>query len=152
MARQLVLGAREAAGMLAYAVREALALGSSGDGEARVARDRFWVETEPAFFAADRALAERLEALADSDDEAAFDAARREARDGWRRVLRRAAIRIFEEAVPMEAIEERDIERLVRARTGLGVGLAGYGKVGADFYKALGLPPREPAGKKGRKR
>ena len=52
----------------------------------------------------------------------------------------------------MEAIEERDIERLVRARTGLGVGLAGYGKAGADFYKVLGLPPREPAGKKGRKR
>jgi CRISPR system Cascade subunit CasA len=67
----------------------------------------------------------------------------RRVRVRWRDALRHHALAIFDALVPLDALEERDAERLVAARRNLLWGLVGYGKAGGRFYAELGLPPPE---------
>ena len=160
--RNLVLGAREAQGILASALRTALwnreAPGASA-GARGLARERFWDETERPFHDAVAALAGGLEAAggeaaletATADD--AIPAIMTSARKRWRDQLRRSVFGIFDALVPLDQIEERRFERVengrslpggpIVARRNLRSGLYGYGKAGNAFYDALGLPPPE---------
>jgi CRISPR system Cascade subunit CasA len=137
--RHLVLGAREAQGILSGSVRHALwdreAPGADA-GPRGLARERFWDETERPF----AQLADALEA-ADEDDE--IRKIMMSTRERWRDQLRRTAFAIFDALVPLDQIEERDAERLVVARRNLHSGLHGWGKVGNTFYAALNLAPPE---------
>ena len=85
-------------------------------------------------------LAEALEQT--SDDDAILEIMRR-TRERWRDALRQRVLAIFDALVPLDALEERDAERLVAARRNLLWGLTGYGKAGGRFYAELGLPPPE---------
>jgi CRISPR system Cascade subunit CasA len=150
--RELVLGAREAQGILSRAVRNTLSereAPGADAGSRGLARDRFWDETERPFHDAVAALADALEAIeaetwpgVDKKDDAIRKILAR-AREGWRDLLRRTTLSIFDALVPLYQIEERDAERLVAARRNLRSGLYGYGKAGSAFYAALGLPPPE---------
>jgi CRISPR system Cascade subunit CasA len=150
--RRLVLGAREAQGILSSAVRHALWDREAPEASAGVrglARERFWDETERRFHDAVTDLADRLEGIAtetwtgsDAKDQAIRRVLAR-ARDDWLERLRQGVRAIFDGLVPLDQIEERDTERLVAARRNLGFGLYGYGKAGSAFYAALGLPPPE---------
>ena len=141
LARRLVLAAEAVASMLRAAVRAALF--SSGatvrpDLELlSLVRERLWAETEPAFFDA----LHRLLPAAGSDE----GRAERE----WHALLRRAALRLFDEAAPMEADVPPTVRggettpRLVRARRSLLFALAGFGKEGQLLFTLLGLPAAE---------
>jgi CRISPR system Cascade subunit CasA len=142
--RNLVFGAREAQGLLSRAVRTALWDREAPDASAGIrglARERFWDGTERPFHEAVSALAEALEAAAEDEE---IGAIRHRTREGWREELRRTVVAIFDDLVPLDALEERDPERLVAARRNLVRGLSGYGKAGDPYYAALGLPPPEP--------
>ena len=145
--RNLVLGAREAQGILSSSVRHALwdreAPGADA-GPRGLARERFWDETERPFHVIVGDLAEALEQT--SDDDAILEIMRR-TRERWRDALRQRVLAIFDALVPLDALEERDAERLVAARRNLLWGLVGYGKAGGRFYAELGLPPPESKGK-----
>lgn len=134
LARELVKGAREAEGLISMAVGHALPNQSGSDkGERRLARDRFWDRTEDDFFRLLRDLPERLRAEE-------FDTM--VVREAWRGILRRISLAIFDALVPLDDIEERDIERLVRARRNLAGAFRGFG-AGARLFTALNLPPPE---------
>jgi CRISPR system Cascade subunit CasA len=141
--RTLVLGAREAQGILSSSVRHALwdrEAPGADVGARGLARERFWDETERPFHETVADLADALEATAEND--AILEIMQR-TRERWRDLLRRTAFAIFDALVPLDQIEERDAERLVAARRNLRSGLYGYGKSGGAFYAALNLPPPE---------
>jgi hypothetical protein len=149
--RQLVGGAREAAFSVTTAVRLA-AYGESRStpkdgGLINLARDRFWDRTEPLFFSA-------LDSFVDAvpDDDAAVGRRLLEVPADWRRQLHGAALRVFDELVPLERIEDGEIERVVTARSQLVWSLEGYGKGGKRLFEALQLaPPETTAKQRGKK-
>jgi CRISPR system Cascade subunit CasA len=139
--RHLVAGAREAAGILSTGVRQALwdrEAPAADAGLRRLARDRFWDETERPFHDAVAALADAIEAAA--GDEAAIQALLPETRVRWCDRLAQTVWSIFAALVPLDQIEERDAQRLIAARRDLHWALQGYGKSGGALFKALGLP------------
>jgi CRISPR system Cascade subunit CasA len=141
--RNLVLGAREAQGILSSSVRHALwdrEAPCADAGPRGLARERFWDETERQFHDAVADLADALEATAEND---AILEIMQQTRERWRDQLRRTAFAIFDALVPLDQIEERDAERLVTARRNLRSGLHGWGNAGSKFYAELGLPPPE---------
>jgi hypothetical protein len=98
-------------------------------------RDRLWEETETNFFS-------MLEATArHSTDDPNTDRAE------WLKHLRRIALSLFDEAVPLSADSGGSAApRIAKARRLLGVALAGYGPPGAALFIALGLPAVLAAG------
>jgi hypothetical protein len=62
--------------------------------------------------------------------------------------LRDVAERLFDELVPqtdLDALDLETLERRIAARRSLRSALRGYGKLGVQLFKALDLPPPEPA-------
>jgi len=148
--RQLVGGARAAAFSLATAVRIA-AYGESRSapkdgGLMSLARDRFWDRTEPLFFAA----LDSFDAV--PEDEDAIGAQLLAVPREWRSQLMVAALAVFDALVPLDRIEDGEIERVVAARSQLVWSLTGYGKAGKRLFDALGLEaPETRVKKRGRK-
>lgn len=148
--RQLVGGAREAGFSLTTAVRLA-AYGESRSapkdgGLMSLARDRFWDRTEPLFFAA----LDSFDAAPQEED--AIGALLLEVPTEWRSQLMAAALTVFDVLVPLDRIEDGEIERVVVARSQLVWSLTGYGKGGKRLFDALGLEaPETKAKKRGRK-
>ena len=142
LARRLVRSAEAVANMLRAAVRAAL---FSAGAPARdmellsLVRERLWAETEPAFF---DALARRPM----PEDGTAERA--------WQALLRSAALRLFDEAAPMQpdvpplTRQGETVPRLVRARRTLLFGLQGFGKDGQALFERLGLPAAQPGKQK----
>lgn len=129
-------GLVEAAGQVAGALRGALAP-VLAEGEAREAmREAFFHETQGPFEA-------RLAALM------ATGADMQAVAEGWRNDLRAAALALFDRhALPgLAELDIRKQQAVVKARQGLGLMLAGYGKAGRAAWEALGLTP--PKQKKG---
>lgn len=63
---------------------------------------------------------------------------------GWRDALEGHALRLFDELAPADGLEDRNMERHVRARHGLASAFRGYGASGKELYKRLDIVPREP--------
>lgn len=156
LTRQLVGGAREAESILGQAIRTALwdrEAPKAGTGARGLARDRFWDETETPFHHVLSGLARALET--DAGDEEAARERLSATPERWHGLLRSTAIRIFDEIVPLDRLEERRFERIDRgksrpggpivARCNLLWGLTGCGPAGGAFFGALGLSPPKPA-------
>lgn len=150
LARNLVRGADLAAGLLRRAVRDALfSQGASVklDWEMLSAmREQVWNGTEATFHDALARDARRPGAGLGPEPEE------------WRKLLRKLALDLFNEAAPLGADgatlprSDEGIRRLLRARRTLGLALSGYGKDGAALFEALELPLVETKiAKKGRK-
>lgn len=152
MIRTMVAAARNVDGALSYWVARALfgdEVPGSDKGERWVARERFWAETEGYFF---RHLDELATRLGDGPADEAMRRDRSQAlRQDWHGVLKRAALRIFDELVPLDDIEERAVGRLVMTRRNLMSMLNGYGAAGKELFKALSLSLPESKQIKGRK-
>lgn len=137
--RQMVDAATRAANALSARVRDALY--DEGRGDAKASRfaalkERFYAETEEPFFTAAERLADDLR----NADPEAFDVAD-PAKKAWARTAINAALRLFDEAVPLARVEDRRLERAIRARTNLVRFLRGK-----KFWETLGLnPPERPA-------
>jgi CRISPR system Cascade subunit CasA len=121
-------------------IRQAVA-GEHADPQAsrfQSLRERFFEATEAPFYALLGDLERDFAGLTAESDfpavHAAFGAR-------WLATLRRAALDLFAEQAPVEAMPDRTVERVMVARRSLTSLFGGYGKMGAELFNALGLPP-----------
>lgn len=142
-----------AANSVAYQLTSSVKLGlygerskaSSDSAVLGPVRDRFWSETETGFYDVLRSTADRVDIPGEEwinrkeDVHAALAKA-------WLAVLRRRALDIFDDSVPIDSADADRIEDIVNARKFLVLALEGYGKAGAALYKTLGLPPKPKKG------
>jgi len=141
-ARLMVNGAAAAAKMLGLAVKRAL-YGEKGDVKLdstplETARERLWEMTEMDFH---RMLDDAISWLHTESESAQI-----RLQNGWRILLRRVALSIFDDSVPFTSFDTIEPGDIVAGRTMLVLALEGYGKLGNEFFKALRLdpPPKKP--------
>ena len=138
---QATAGAYTVAQLLEKAVRSALvhqincARGYYGHIEAR-----FYGETEAAFLLSLGQAESAIREHPDSDDPTA------ETRRHWASTMETAASRLFDEYAPSEGLEDRNMQRHVKARFYLTLALRGRGKAGTALFEGdLGIPSPEGA-------
>lgn len=142
--RSFVAAADLGASATAIAVRTALA-GERADGKASrfaTLRERFFIETEAAFFKRLRELSEQFQSLTGDPKPTQLALAEK-----WLAVLRSTAIALFEESVSFDALPLKIMERAVPARRDLFGTFLGYGGMGRKLFGALDLAPPQPAKK-----
>ena len=107
--------------------------------------DRFWADTENDFFDQLREAAKQFEAAKDDLQDQA-GGIQVEQVTKWLAALKRHALTIFDDAVPIEAAEAKRIEDVVAARKYLLLALTGYGPAGNKVFKELELqsPDQKP--------
>ncbi len=144
VARHLVAAAEIAARSLRLSVRDACFERDTKPDAASLAvvYESFWRATGEPFFTL-------LRQAGASDPDAGLTRVAR----GWQEVLRAAALRLFDQAAPLDpAAASFDPRKIVRARLNLVRTLSGYGAQGIAFFGQLGLPEPEPAKRGGRRR
>jgi hypothetical protein len=148
LAQRLVESANLVAGFLVVAVRRALyGDGPKIDADTTVlssVRENLWDKTENAFHERLRTASLKLEAGGSASDLASIELS-------WAQDLRNVALDLFDSRVPLDAFASIDPRIIVEARRSLVLSLLGFGKGGAEFFRALGLPPRETASSKRRR-
>lgn len=102
-------------------------------------RQRFWSDTEQDFYDALRQAGEALVAPDGSPVERPGDA-KKEAAEEWRKTLRRHALRIFDDTVPIEDAAAADIAHVVDGRKNLGLFLDGHIPSAKKLFTELKLP------------
>ena len=102
--------------------------------------ERFYRETEPAFYAELRKAVCAIEEDPDGDDPTL------QTRESWAPIMAGAAMRLFDEYAPMDGLEGRNMERHVEARFCLERALRGHGKQGCSLFdRDLGIASPETA-------
>ena len=139
--RQTTTGAGTVARLLTGAVKTALHDNpKNATGDYGFIAERFYRDTEAAFFTALAEAAAAMRTSPDSDDPA-IDMRRK-----WASVMERATLRLFDECAPSDGLENRDMHRHVKARFYLTLALRGRGKAGRSLFEAdLGIPAPETA-------
>ena len=143
-----VAGAGTVTRLLTTAVKSALYdLPKKASGDYGFIAERFYRETEPAFYAALREAVRSIEEDPEGDDPAL------RARESWAPIMAGAALRLFDEYAPADGLEDRNMERHVKARFFLTLALGGRGKQGCSlFERDLDIASPETArARKGRK-
>ena len=141
-------GAGTVTRLLTTAVKSALYdLPKKASGDYGFIAERFYRETEPAFYAALREAVRSIEEDPEGDDPAL------RARESWAPIMAGAALRLFDEYAPADGLEDRNMERHVKARFFLTLALGGRGKQGCSlFERDLDIASPETArARKGRK-
>jgi CRISPR system Cascade subunit CasA len=142
VARRLVDAAGIAAAALRSAVRQARFSRDTSVDSAPLAAvyESFWAATQQQFFAL-------LPDDPSGDWEGALDAAA----SPWRGVLKWTALRLFDEAAPLDpSAVSCNPRRIVEARRNLFGTLDGWGPMGGRLFEALQLASPEPKGKRRR--
>ncbi|MCY4599078.1 MAG: type I-E CRISPR-associated protein Cse1/CasA [Acidobacteria bacterium] len=122
-------GAATVARLVTGAVKAALCeRPRDATGDYGFVAERFFGDTESAFYAALEDAVALIYADPDSDDPAV--AARRR----WAPVMERAALRLFDEYAPPDGLEDRAMHRHVKARFHLWLALRGRGKAGQALF------------------
>ena len=91
--------------------------------------DRFFRETEQDFYTVLGTAVHSIRERSDADDPTI------DARKKWSTELRNAALSLFDEHVPSDAMESRDMHRYVKARFFLALAVAGRGKLGRSLFE-----------------
>jgi CRISPR system Cascade subunit CasA len=142
VARRLVDAAGIAAATLRSAVRQARFSRDTNVDSAPLAAvyESFWVATQDRFF-------DLLPDKPSGDWETALDAAA----SPWHAVLKSTALRLFDEAAPLDpSAVSYNPRRIVEARRNLFGTLDGWGPMGSRLFEALQLASPEPKGKRRR--
>ena len=113
-------------------------------------RARFWAETEEPFYRLLQDAADKLIAADDKVEDMNVGLAEAIATQ-WLAILRRTALAIFDETVPIDAADSAKIPDLIEGRKFLSMSFQGYGKSGAALYGALGIAVPDKKPKKGSK-
>jgi CRISPR system Cascade subunit CasA len=146
--RTLVTAARRSQDALSRHVGQALLPGNppaADKGDRHLAAIRFWDQTEPSFYRLLDDLADRLApppGQAAGAEERFLDGMESIARE-WLRVLRREALVIFDDLVPLDSLDFESLEHRIAARRSLVNTFAGYRKAGEELFTGLGLPAPE---------
>ena len=146
---RVTAGADGVGRLLTGAVKSALCnRPSDAKGNYGFIAERFFRETEGAFYAAVRDAVTSIQNDPDVDDPTIS------VRENWAPTMAAAARRLFDEYATGDGLEDRDMHRHVKARFFLTLALAGRGKFGrALFERDLGIASPEPAraSKRGKK-
>ncbi len=136
-----VAGAATVAGLVMSTVKAALYdRPRDAAGDYGFIAERFYRDTEGSFYNALNDAAAAVNANPDRDDPTI------EARRRWAPVMEKAALRLFDEHVPAEGLEDRAMHRYVRARFYLALALRGRGRVGKSLFDGdLDIPSPETA-------
>ena len=139
--RRLTAGAASVARLVTGATKSALFDNPKlADGDFGFIAERFYRDTETAFFTA---LREASSATGESPDD---DDPTIEIRRRWASIMAKAALRLFDEYAPDAGLEDRDMHRHVKARFYLTLALRGRGKTGKALFEGdLDIPSRESA-------
>lgn len=145
-AQQWIAAAELIANQLVSSVKRAL-YGQRGNADPGSTvldpvRDRFWGETEQAFYGELRILADVVEQRRENLVEH-VDGLRIASGERWRAALHIAALRIFDAKVSIEDAESHRIADVIEGRKNLLRSLTGFGPVGAKVFEALALPTAE---------
>jgi CRISPR system Cascade subunit CasA len=97
------------------------------------ARERFWADTNDAFF-------ERLNAFSRQPAEQLTSDSAVPLSRAWLDVLRDAALAIFDDMTPVQDARAPDVKRVIDARRLLVSLLLGYAKRSTELFKHLRLP------------
>ncbi len=117
------------------------------DGDYGFIAERFYRDTETQFYAALGQSVSMIHAAPDNDDPTL------EVRRRWAPVMEKAALLLFDEYAPPDALENRDMHRYVKARFYLALALRGHGKNGKSlFVRDLDIPSPESSRPRGRKK
>ena len=128
-------GAEVVARLLTNAVKSALFDSpKNAPGDYRFIAESFYRETEPRFQASLSVARQVIENNIDSDDPA------QEARRQWREKMADRARQLFDHFAPADGLEDRDMQRHVKASFFLHLALRGQGKEGRSLFTALDLP------------
>ena len=91
-------------------------------------QERLFRDTEPSFHSMVGTAMATIQSEADNDDPTLT------VRQSWVRVLEDAALRLFDEYAPPEELEDRDMQRHVKARYFLTLALGGRGRAGRSLF------------------
>ena len=138
---RVTAGADGVCRLLTGAVKSALCnRPSDAKGDYGFIAERFYRETEGAFYAAMEDAVASIQNDSDGDDPTT------RVRETWASTMARAALRLFDEYASTDGLEDRDMHRHVKARFFLALALGGRGKSGrALFEGALDIASPEPA-------
>ena len=142
-AERVTAAASNAAGLLTSAVKSARydRPKDHARGDYGFIAERFFRETEAEFYAGLDSAVSLSQAHPDTEDPTLAE------RKRWAPTLSRAALRLFDEYAPADGLEDRDMQRHVRARFLLSLALSGRGKVGKSLFETdLEIAAPEPAG------
>jgi CRISPR system Cascade subunit CasA len=142
VARRLIEAAGIAAAALRSAVRQARFSRDTSVDSAPLAAvyESFWAATQDRFFA-----------ILPNHPSVDWETALAAAASPWRGVLIWTALRLFDEAAPLDpSAASCDPRRIVEARRNLFGTLDGRGPMGGRLFDALQLPSPEPKGKRRR--
>jgi CRISPR system Cascade subunit CasA len=144
LVENLVEGAKAAASLTIGAIK--MARGKEGGGGLDLVREKFFAETQSAFFAT---IEQGLSVLAADPDALCHDV-----KKAWLDAALAPLVRqTFDLEAPLMALADSGdlaaLETAVNARRMLEIALAGYGKGGGELFKALGLPVPAQKPKKG---
>ena len=102
---------------------------SESSGDYGFIAERFYRETETAFYAALGDAARSIEKNPDADDPTIG------VRESWATVMEVAALRLFDEYAPLDVLKDRGMHRHVKARFFLALALRGGGKSGRSLFE-----------------
>lgn len=145
---KLVKAASIAASALGIAVRTAF-FGAEAKPDSNSTlldgpRERFWSDTDRDFHDLLKDAIARFE----TDQATETSAAQTALAERWRATLERQALRIFDDAAPLDDFGAIDPKQVVDARRFLVGAFKGFGKMGRDLFKELGLPPAQQKAKR----
>ena len=132
-------GASTVARLVTGAVKSALCdRPKDASGDYGFIAERFYRDTEGAFYAA---LDEAISSIGKNPDS---DDPTNQAREHWAPIMAKSALRLFDEHAPSEGLEDRDMHRHVKARFLLTLALGGGGKTGKSLFDGdLGIASPE---------
>jgi hypothetical protein len=100
------------------------------------ARERLWDNTDAEFH-------RRLDAAIDTFADETADDPQGDLAEGWRKTLERHALAIFDDTAPIDSFDQIPPEDVVSGSKLLSLAMNGYGKLGSELFKSLGLNPPE---------
>lgn len=128
-------GAEAITRLLTNAVKSALLESpKNAPGDYRFIAEIFFRETEPRFQAFLTDARQAIEANVDADDPL------QGVRQRWREEMADNASKLFDHFAPADGLEDRDMQRLVKASFFLHLALRGHGKEGRSLFNALHIP------------
>ena len=137
--RRATAGANTVSRLVTGAVKSALYdRPKDASGDYGFIAERFYRETEGAFYAALGAAVAAIRNNPDSDDPTI------EARRRWAPIMEKVALHLFDEHAPSEGLEDRKMHRHVKARFLLTLALCGRGTAGKSLFDGdLGIASPE---------
>ena len=103
-------------------------------GDYHFIEEVFYRQTEPRFQATLRIARQATEANTDADDPL------QGTRQQWREEMVESASELFDHFAPSDGLEDRDMQRLVKASYFFHKALRGYDKEGRSLFSALDIP------------